>query len=166
MFVNSELTYYFERGIMWLYDGKELQDEQIPEKSIGFIYLITQKSTGRKYIGRKLLTSAAGKKKVGNRVKKQRKESDWRDYWSSSPDLKEYIKEHGTDDFTREILTFVTSKGSLAAAEEMALYMVGALESDVWWNNNIRSKIYRSWVKPDEMKNLRSKIRKLNLDAV
>lgn len=150
---------------MWLFEGEELQDDQIPDNAIGFIYLITQKSTGRKYIGRKMLTSSAGRKKVGNRTKKVRKESDWRDYWSSSPELKSYITEHGLDDFVREILVFVTSKGSLAAAEEMALYMVGALESDDWWNSNIRSKIYTSWVKPDEMRSLRSKIRQLGLAA-
>jgi hypothetical protein len=37
----------------------------------------------------------------------------------------------------------------------LALYSLGVLESDKWLNNNIRSKIYRSWVKPDEAKTLR-----------
>lgn len=111
---------------------------------MGFIYLITQKSTGKRYIGRKLLTKAS-KKTVNGKKKKTRVQSDWQKYWSSSPQIKEWIKEAGgTNDFTREILCFVSSKGMLAYAEEFFLYSMGVLESDNWLNNNIRSKIYRS----------------------
>jgi predicted transcriptional regulator len=42
----------------------------------------------------------------------------------------------------------------LAYLEEKALYELGVLESDNWINNNIRSKIYRSWVKVEEAKEL------------
>lgn len=147
---------------MWLYRGKPLEDADIPEKAIGFIYLIRQISTGRMYIGRKLLTKSVTKTVKGKK-RKTRAESDWKDYWSSSPKIKEWIEESGTGDFTREILIFVTSKGMLAAGEEFALYMVGALESDKWINDNIRSKIYRSWVKPNEMQELRSTLRTLAL---
>lgn len=138
----------------WLYHGKELNEKEIPDGAIGFIYIIRQISTGKKYIGRKLLTSAATKT-INGKKKKIRKESDWKNYWSSSPKIKEWIKEGGTEDFTREILQFVSSKGALAYCEEMALYQVGALESDDWINDNIRSKVYRSWCKPDEAKELR-----------
>ena len=141
----------------WIYLGQEiLSEDDIPvDKSIGFIYIITQKSTGNRYLGRKLLTKASSKQVKGVK-KKTRKASDWLTYWSSSPKIKEWIKEAGgTDDFTREIILFVTSKGMLAYGEECALYMVGALESDLWINDNIRSKIYRSWCKPAEAVQLR-----------
>lgn len=144
----------------WKFQGKTLTEDAIPEKAIGFIYLIKQVSTGKKYIGRKLLTSASTKM-VNGKKKKVRKESDWKTYWSSSPFLKEYFKEHGTSDFTREILTFCTSKGSLAYCEEFALYTVGALESTDWFNDNIRAKIYRSWVKKDDIDSLRKTIKKI-----
>lgn len=147
---------------MWQYKGAELQDSDIPTEAIGFIYLIRQTSTGRKYIGRKLLTRASTKTVKGKR-KKLRIESDWRNYWSSSPKIKEWIEEQGTHDFTREILTFVSSKGMLAYAEEMALYSVGALESDMWINDNIRSKIYRTWCKPKEAAELRATLKSLLL---
>ena len=91
---------------MWMFEGKEISDDVVPAKAIGFVYLITQTSTGKRYIGRKLLTKAATKTVKGVK-KKIRKDSGWKDYWSSSPDLLEYIKEHGTSDFTREILVFV-----------------------------------------------------------
>jgi len=146
--------------LTWLYNGKELSDETIPKEAIGFIYLVRQKSTGKKYIGRKLLTKSATKT-VNGKKKKIRKESDWKNYWSSSPWLKQYISDNGVEDFTREILVFVSSKGSLAYCEEMALYQVGALESNDWINDNIRSKIYRSWCKPTEAQELRKILTKI-----
>ena len=129
---------------MWNYKGKQLEDDDIPVGSIGFIYIIRQISTGKKYIGRKLLTSAA-MKTINGKKKKTRKPSDWKDYWSSSPMLKAYIAEHGTDDFTREILVFVSSKSELMYAEEFVLYQVDALLSDQWMNENIRAKVMKKW---------------------
>jgi hypothetical protein len=141
----------------WKFLGKPLLPTDIPANALGFIYIIRQVSTGKKYIGRKLLTSASTKMVAGKK-KKIRKESDWKTYWSSSPFLKAYIKDHGTTDFTREVLTFCTSKGSLAYCEEWALYTVGALESHDWLNENIRAKVYRTWVKKDDIDNLRKAI--------
>jgi hypothetical protein len=139
----------------WKYKGKDIEDADIPAKSIGFIYIIRQLSTGKKYIGRKMLTSASTKT-VNGKKKKTRKESDWKDYWSSSPKIKEWIEEAGgTQDFTKEILVFVSSKGMLVYAEECSLYMLGVLESNDWVNMNIRSKVYKNWCKPDEALQLR-----------
>lgn len=130
--------------------------EDIPVKNaVGFIYIITQKSTGKLYLGKKLLTKAASKTIKGVK-KKLRKESDWLSYWSSSPKIQQWIEESGTDDFEREILVFASSKGSMVYLEEFGLYEVGALESDKWINENIRSKVYRTWCKPEEAKELRS----------
>jgi len=148
----------------WIYQGKEIlsEDDISVDKAIGFIYIITQKSTGNRYLGRKLLTKASSKQVKGQK-KKTRTSSDWLTYWSSSPKIKEWIKDAGgTDDFEREILLFVTSKGMLAYGEECALYMVGALESVKWINDNIRAKIYRSWCKPEEARQLREVL--ANLD--
>lgn len=148
---------------MWLYNGQELADSDIPEKSVGFIYLITQISTGRKYIGRKLLTMSGGKKKVGNKIRKTRKESDWRNYWSSSPQIKQWIEDSGTDDFTREILVFVSSKAELMYCEEYCLYVTNALLKDDWLNGNIRSKIMRKWFLKNQ-KPFLTQLEKLILD--
>ncbi len=144
----------------WKFNGKSVTDEVIPEKAIGFIYIIRQVSNGKKYIGRKMLTSASTKM-INGKKKKIRKESDWKSYWSSSPFLKAYIAENGDEDFTREILVFCTSKGSMAYCEEYALYSVGALESTDWLNENIRAKIYRSWVKKDDIDALRVSLKSI-----
>lgn len=140
----------------WKYKDSTITEiDQIPiQNAIGFIYIITQLSTGKRYIGKKLLTKAATKVTKGVK-KKIRKDSDWLTYWSSSPKIKEWIESNGYGDFTREILVFVSSKGMLAYAEELSLYSLGALESDNWLNENIRSKVYSSWVKPEEAKVLR-----------
>lgn len=144
----------------WKFNGKDIVDEDVPSSGIGFIYIITQISTGKKYIGKKLLQFSKTKTIKGVK-KKVKVQSDWKNYWSSSPTLLEYMEEQGTDDFSREILVFCSSKGSLLYSEELALYHVGALESDDWINKNIRSKIYSSWVKPDEAKSLRIALNKI-----
>lgn len=138
----------------WTYQGEVLQDESIPTGAFGFIYLITQLSTGKKYIGKKLLSSASTKV-VNGKKKKIRKTSDWKNYWSSSPDVKDAVKECGKEDFTREILTFCHSRGSVSYCEELALYQMGVLESDEWFNRNIRAKVFKNWVKVDDAKALR-----------
>lgn len=133
---------------MWKFKDIQIKSkEDIPvefENSIGFIYIITQLSTGRRYIGRKLLTKASTKTTKGIK-KKIRKDSDWISYWSSSPKIKAWIDESGTDDFTKEILIFVSSKSELMYAEEYYLYKTNALLSDMWLNDNIRAKIMRVW---------------------
>lgn len=127
---------------MWLYNGNELSTEDIPESAIGFLYRITYLPTNQKYIGRKLLTKAATKK-VKGKVKRIRKQSDWQDYWSSSPLIHEMIEKEGTNNFKREILLFCDTKSALNYAEEKVLYAVGALESDLFLNSNIRSKVFK-----------------------
>lgn len=126
----------------WLYKGKVLEDDDIPEKAQGFIYLITYLPTKQKYIGRKLLTKAHRRQK-NKKIIRTRVESDWREYWSSSPDVQKLVESEGTDNFVREILVFADTKGQLNYLEEKFLYCVGALESEVWLNSNIRSKMYK-----------------------
>ncbi len=129
----------------WIYKEKVLDENDIPEQAIGFIYLIRQISTGKKYIGRKMLT-AASSKKVNGKVKKCRKESDWKTYWSSSPQIKEWISTAGgTQDFTKEILGFCSSKSEMVYMEECLLYHTDALLKDNWINENIRAKIMKKW---------------------
>lgn len=136
---------YIEQKIkyaMWTKNGIEVKAEEIDDKAIGFIYVLTNVENGRKYLGKKLLTKAAyriikGKKKA------YRKASDWQEYYSSSPEIKELIKDHGKQLFKREILTFCYSKSELNYFEEKLQYVYGVLESDTWYNSNIRSRIFK-----------------------
>jgi hypothetical protein len=148
----------------WTYNGKT--EFEIPQKSIGFIYLITNTVTGKFYIGRKLLQKKTTKT-VGGKKKSVHVESDWKDYYSSSPELKSQVKELGKDKFKREILSFCPTKGSMLYCEEMCIYMSGALESDMFINNNIRSKVYRSWIQGKmDTTELRQKIQSLSSSSI
>jgi len=128
---------------MFIFQGSPVVDP--PADAIGFIYRIVHQPTGKFYIGRKLLH-----KKKTRQVKGKKKsvlvESDWRTYFGSSPALLGEITLNGPDQYTREILTFVNTRGALMYAEELALFLCGALERDDCYNGNIRSKIMRSWI--------------------
>lgn len=129
---------------MWIFNGKELTEDDIPQKSIGFLYRITHIPSGKWYIGRKLLTKAAYKQVKGKR-KKIRKESDWKDYYSSSPELVKLVEEEGKHNFKREVLLFVETKAAFTYAEEYSLFRTGALFDEKCMNGNIRSRIQRNW---------------------
>lgn len=130
----------------WIYKTEPLESiESINPEAIGFIYLITYIPNGKKYIGRKLLYKTAYKQ-VNKKKKRIKVESDWKEYFSSSPEIHKIIEEEGGDNFEREILFFCNSKANLNYAEEKLLYSIGVLESDEWFNSNIRSKMYRKWL--------------------
>lgn len=127
---------------MWLYKEKELNEEEIPKSAIGFIYLIINTKNNRRYLGRKLLTKAAYKTVKGVR-KPYRKESDWKDYYSSSPELIYDVEKTGKEHFIREVLLFCETKTILNYYEEKFQYGLGVLESPNWYNSNIRSKLFK-----------------------
>src|SRR5690554_2525437 len=95
----------------WYYQGKEFTSEDIGDY-IGFVYLITNLVTGRKYIGKKLLkTNRRIRRKTGRKVRRQIKESDWKEYYGSNDELKEDVKKYGKENFKREILHLCKTKG-------------------------------------------------------
>lgn len=126
----------------WIYKEQLLTDELIPEKSLGFIYLITHIPTNRKYIGKKNLTRIHRTQK-NKKIIRKKVDSDWKEYWSSSPELNELVEQEGIHNFTREVLIFCPSKSSMMYTEECLQYSLGVLESEDWINRNIRSRIYK-----------------------
>lgn len=128
---------------MWKYKNKEIIDEDIPKKTVGFIYIIINKINNKKYIGKKLLTKAAYK--TVNKIKKKiRKESDWRDYYSSSDILLKDIEFFGKENFERIILYFCTNKTELNFLEEELQYKFKVLRNEDWYNSNIRSRFFKN----------------------
>ena len=89
----------------WTYQGAII--EELPEDCVGFVYLITNTTTGRKYIGKKLAkfsktTYKTVKLKNGNKKKKKIRgkiDSDWREYYGSSPNLTADINTLGKNNF-------------------------------------------------------------------
>ncbi len=130
---------------MWIYKNKELTEEDIDLKAVGFIYIITNKINQKKYIGRKLLTKAAYKIIKGKK-KKVRKISDWKDYFGSCKELLDDIELLGKDNFERKIICFCTNKIQMTYIEEKLQYKFEVLESENFYNSNIRARIFKKSV--------------------
>jgi len=76
------------------------------DNSFGFIYRITHLPSGIKYIGKKQLHSKTRKPPLKGKKRKRLviKESDWREYFSSSEEIQRLLAKDGPDAFKREIL--------------------------------------------------------------
>ena len=141
---------------MWLYENKVIEKiEDFPENTFGFIYKITNKETGKFYIGKKQLISQTniklGKKELASlpvqRGKKPTKklvtkESNWVDYWGSNKFLLDDIKKLGEDKFQREIVIICLSKKLLTYWELAIQCKYDVLQVDCY-NDNLLGKFYR-----------------------
>jgi len=130
---------------MWIYQGHEFTDEQIG-KYIGYVYLITNKTNNKKYIGKKLFWFSKTRTVKGKK-KREKVVSDWKQYFSSSEDLKKDVRELGEHNFIREILYLCNNKGTLSYLELREQVDRRVLESDEYYNAFIGGKINKSHVK-------------------
>lgn len=128
----------------WVYNGEVYNS---PGPYYGFVYCITNLLSGRRYIGKKFFWST--KRKQVNKVRKRLKiESDWKEYWSSSDELKADIEKLGKENFKREILYLCTNKGSANYLEAKEQFHHGVLEhTEDWYNSWIQVKVHKSHVK-------------------
>ena len=137
----------------WLHESREITE--IPEEYAGFVYLITNKQTGRKYIGKKLskfskTTYKTVKLKNGKKKRKKIKgkiESDWQTYYGSSPELTRDVESLGTENFTREILYYCRSRAECSYIEAREQFTHKVLESDNYYNGQIVCRIHGSHIK-------------------
>ena len=127
--------------MQWTYQGKIV--EQISEEYIGFVYLITNLTNNKKYIGKKLAKFKVTKKPLKGKKNKRRstKESDWRDYWGSSDTLNADVENLGPQNFTREILYYCTSRGELSYLEAKEQFDREVLKTDEYYNGIINVRV-------------------------
>ena len=131
----------------WMFEGKPVKD--IPEGYVGFVYEITNTTTGRKYIGKKLAEFKKSRPPLKGRKNKRRYkvESDWRDYFGSSDALLEDVQQIGTEKFTREILFYCKNKAELSYIEAREQFARRVLESDDYYNGHIRVRVHGNMFK-------------------
>jgi hypothetical protein len=110
--------------------------QSIPPNALGFVYIITNKTNNKKYIGKKLLENKKKRKPLKGRVNARRYtvESDWKTYTGSSPILNEEIEKVGKDNFSFEIICFQPSKLLLAYWETKTIIDNNAIFSSEFYN--------------------------------
>ena len=86
--------------MQWTYRGKPI--DILPQDVEGFVYLITNLTNNKKYVGKKLAKFKTTKPPLKGKKNKRRgyKESDWKEYWGSSDHLNEDVSKLGPDKFT------------------------------------------------------------------
>jgi len=138
--------------LSWTHNGAIV--EILPEDCIGFVYLITNTVTGRKYIGKKLAKFSKTSYKVvkqKNGIKKKKKikskvESDWQTYYGSNDVLNEDVNTLGKDKFTREILFYCNSKAQCSYIEAREQFTHKVLESTDYYNGQISVRVHGSHI--------------------
>ena len=127
--------------MQWTYQGKIV--DEIPKEYVGFVYLITNLTNDKKYIGKKLAQFKVTKQPLKGKKNKSRstKESDWRDYWGSSDTLNEDVQTLGPENFTREILYYCTGRGEMSYLEAREQFDRKVLETDEYYNGIINVRV-------------------------
>jgi hypothetical protein len=133
---------------MWLYNGEEFTSEMIKDY-VGFVYIITDKSNNKKYVGKKTLVSKRKLPPLKGKTRRRTKivESDWQKYYGSSEEVNLLVEELGPDNFHREILHLCKTKGEMSYLELKEQMDREVLLNDDYYNGIIQVKIHRSHVK-------------------
>lgn len=129
----------------WLYNNEPFEMTEDELKSyIGFVYLITELDTGKKYIGKKFFwkPKTLPITKTRKRRKKTKVPSDWQKYYGSSEELKLLVEKKGGDAYKREILRLCETKGDCSYYEAKYQFENDVLLSDEYYNAFIGCKIH------------------------
>jgi hypothetical protein len=137
---------------MWTFNNQIV--DNLPDDCVGFVYLITNLTNSRKYVGKKLAKFSKTSTKtvtLKNGTKKKKKvkskiDSDWQEYYGSSIELNKDVEALGKDNFTREILFFCKSKAECSYIEAREQFSRRVLESTEYYNNNIMCRIHGSHI--------------------
>lgn len=123
----------------WKYNNQDFTE--VPKDMEGFVYLITNLETGKKYIGKKTFWTRQKDRKTGRRKKKI---SNWQSYFGSCDELKEDVKNLGEDKFLREILYLCPHKKSMSFYETMEQFKRDVILREDYYNTNVEGKFFSS----------------------
>ena len=109
----------------------------------GFIYVITNLTNNKKYIGKKQIKSVKKLKPLKGKKNKRHFdiETDWKTYTSSSNDLNIDIQALGMDKFKFEIIKLCDSKFELSYYEAKLQFDNDVLIKDGFYNGIINCRI-------------------------
>ena len=132
---------------MWYYNNEEF--DSTPDEYQGFVYIITEISTDKKYIGKKNFwkpkTLPINKKR--KRRVRTRTESDWREYYSSSHEVVALVEQNGVGNYRRDILKLCKTKGEMSYYEAKLQFEHDVLLRDDYYNEFIGCKIHSKHLK-------------------
>lgn len=133
----------------WYKDNKIYNET--PEDYQGFVYLIEELDTGKKYIGKKFFwkPKILPKTKKRKRRVKTRVESDWKNYYGSSKDVQQLVEEKGVDNYRRSIVKLCKTKGECSYYEAKLQFENDVLLRDDYYNEFIGCKIHSKHLMKD-----------------
>jgi len=139
--------------MQWKYNGNLV--EEIADQYIGFVYIITNLTNNKKYIGKKLAKFKKTRPPLKGKKRKRKSlvESDWQTYWGSSEHLLADVAELGTENFSREIVYFCTTRGELSYREAKEQFDREVLLTDEYYNGIINVRIGGSQALKESLKN-------------
>ncbi len=126
----------------WTYKGEIFTPDDLTAW-LGFTYVITNLTNGKRYFGQKKFWSTRTKKIKGKK-KKHKLESDWKTYWGSNLQLQTDVKELGQSNFTREILDLCERKGQMNYLElKYQILHDVLLDASAFYNDYVGARIHR-----------------------
>jgi hypothetical protein len=129
---------------MWQYQQQE--QTAIPQGKIGFVYLIVNQVTGKKYIGKKNYFTTRTRTLKGKK-KRTTSESDWLEYFGSNDELKADVEAMGAENFQRTILHQCSTKGAMNYLELKEQIDRRVLERADYYNSWVMCRINKSHLK-------------------
>jgi hypothetical protein len=126
----------------WYRDGKEFLESDIGD-FLGFVYIITNKTNNRKYVGKKLFKFSRKKPPLKGKTRKRKETygSDWKSYYGSNEELQEDVSKLGTENFHREILMLCKTKSEMSYYEIKVQLDKDVLLSEDYYNGFIGCRI-------------------------
>jgi len=128
---------------MWLYNDCEFTEDMIFD-NVGFVYIITNLTNNKQYVGKKLYTKSKTYQK-NKKKKKTRVSSDWMTYTGSNEQLNQDIK--NGDQIKKEIIHLCKSKGVMSYLETKEILVRDCLLSENFYNTWVSARIRRSHLK-------------------
>ena len=123
----------------WTYNGSESDCEG----KLGFVYLLTHRLSGCKYVGIKQMRSKFRRPPLKGKKRKRVawKDTDWRTYTSSSGNINAIIEKEGIHAFDWEILSFHNSKSAMKWEELKIQVNNDVLRNDQWINGIVNVRL-------------------------